>query len=226
VEEVVLNALAKQPTDRFASVEQFAEAFEHACTATLSATFRKGQPLPDQQQSIKEKQTTPDRPSQHGDMRIPRITQDISDVTSGRRTEQPPLQPPTGRHQSQAAKFITRPAIVVIWLNMVLATAAFLAVIFAIVMGKIAPDQFEFTNTLGVIAYSLPVLICCSLLYVLFVYRQWPWFVGLLVAEVGAYLSNSIFVPGILIYFVVTGVPLVFSFGWFLTSRRTIAMRP
>jgi serine/threonine protein kinase len=104
VETLVMKALEKDPYQRFESMREFAEAFEQAYTAGTSSTFSRGQPLPDQQQNIKGHVVSPDQPprrsqsqkgdldirqpSQQSDMRTPRITQDISDVTSGRRTEQ------------------------------------------------------------------------------------------------------------------------------------------
>ena len=121
----------------------------------------------------------------------------------------------------------TRLALVVNRLNKVLGPMAFLAVLVAIVVGKIVPDQLESTNTLGFIAYYVSLGICCSECYVFAVYRQWLWAVGLLVVGAGVYLSNNFFVFGGPLYYVVaTSVPLVFRFGQSFISRRTMTMKP
>ena len=121
----------------------------------------------------------------------------------------------------------TRLAIFMNRLNMALGLAALMAVLVAIGLDKIAPDRLTFTNTLGNAAYLTSLVIYFSELYVLAVYRQWLWWVGLLVVGAGVYLSNGILVfGGYMIYFVAAIVPLVFSVVSFFTSRKTIAMKP
>jgi len=153
-------------------------------------------------------------------MKVTRLVLEVSN----RHVPDPPSPDPPRPPDPPAKR--SQMVIVLNLLNMILGLLAFLAVIVATVVGKIAPNQLASTNTLGFSAYYLSLLICCSELYVLAVYRQWLWLVGLLVVGAGVYLFNLFSIFGGSIYFVATGVPLVFSFGWICISRRIIAIKP
>jgi eukaryotic-like serine/threonine-protein kinase len=60
VEAVIKTALAKEPNDRFASVQTFVQAFEQACIPTLPV------PQPQSVHHISDKQLPPDQSSQKG----------------------------------------------------------------------------------------------------------------------------------------------------------------
>lgn len=167
---------------------------------------------------------------------MPQAEQDVVWVKVVKRVREilkPVSDLPLPRMRSQAGKVnntwpvtLTQWAIIVHWLDIILGILAFLAVITAIVIGKIASNQLDFTNVLAYIAYWTSLGSCCLEVCALAIYRQWRWLVGLLTVGVAIYLSNVFFVFGSWTYIVDTIILPVLYFGWFYTSRRTGAMMP
>jgi hypothetical protein len=125
-------------------------------------------------------------------------------------------------------------------LNIDWGSLAFLILIVAIVMSKIAPtnpDQLTFANNLAITAYYLALVVFCSELcvlavHILAVHKQWRWLwlvglVGLVGVGIVVYLPGIIFSLGGLGYdLIATTVPLVFSLVWVFALRKPIASKP